>query len=162
MRWSSVTGAAVHTTAESVRSVDPSEIARSDANLTQVTGVAGEERPADSRGSFRGETNLTNPVGVRHDVGERCRAAVVEVPVDAATAHAVVASCGRPCVLWAPHTLRRRQCPLAGAMPTPLLSVPVPPTWQLAHDRSNTVRPRSAMAASKLPAGGGGAGRLCW
>ena len=53
MRWSSVTGAAVHTIAESVRMRRPSEIARSDANLTQVTGVAGEERPADSRGSRR-------------------------------------------------------------------------------------------------------------
>ena len=30
--------------------VDPSEIARSDANLTQVTGFAGRERLADSRG----------------------------------------------------------------------------------------------------------------
>jgi hypothetical protein len=50
-----------------------------------------------------------------------------------------------------------------GACSVPLLlSVPDPPTWQLAHVRSNSVRPRSAMAVSKLAAGGGGAGRLCW
>jgi hypothetical protein len=40
----------------------------------------------------------------------------------------------------------------AGGCNVPLLlSVPDPPMWQLAHVRSNPVRPRAAVATSKLP-----------
>ena len=64
MRWSSVTGRPFTRLQKASVCVDPSEIARSDANLTQVTGVAGEERPADSRGSRR-HRSLSEQTSVR-------------------------------------------------------------------------------------------------
>ena len=63
MRWSSVTTPRSRLQKASV-CVDPSEIAHSDANLTQVTEVAGEERPADSRG-LRRHGNLSEQTSVR-------------------------------------------------------------------------------------------------
>ena len=64
MRWSSVTGRPFTRLQKASVCVDPSEIARSDANLTQVTGVAGEERPADSRGARR-HGSLSEQTSVR-------------------------------------------------------------------------------------------------